>query len=287
MQFVYLILAHKGPSQLRDLVNTLQDGDNYFFIHVDRKSEMSPFLKENFVLPERVCFCENRIKVEWGAFSQIEATMELIHALQEKKTDYDYVHLLSGQDFPLQANKKIKQFFQSHKGQNFMDFFSLPYRNWSGNGGMDRISYIWMINELGLERAYELVERQKQKGVSRTFPEGISPYGGSQWWSLTKECIDYVARTCIPENILYEFYRYTYVPDEMLFQTLLLNSEFKSSIVNNNLRYINWEKGPEYPRIFRIEDEEQLKSSGKIYARKFDDGVDMQIREAIKSSLGF
>ncbi|EGE1074208.1 glycosyl transferase, partial [Escherichia coli] len=29
--------------------------------------------------------------------------------------------------------------------------------------------------------------------------------------------------------------------DEMFFQSLLLNSPFKKSIVNNNLRYIKWD----------------------------------------------
>ena len=48
MKFAYLILCHKNPSQLTDLIDTLQDGSNYFFVHVDNKVDIVPFVKYFF-----------------------------------------------------------------------------------------------------------------------------------------------------------------------------------------------------------------------------------------------
>lgn len=285
MKFAYLILAHKNPDQLWDLVYTLKDDDNYFFIHIDEKSDISSFLDGSYIISDQIFFCTERIKVSWGGFSQIEATMKLIHMLKEKNINPDYVHLISGQDYPLQTNTAIKDFFKKQSGKNFMDFFPLPYKNWSGNNGMDRLHYKWLIDEAGLERACFLVEAQKQRGMYRTYPNGFIPYGGSQWWSLTNDCIDYIAETCVPGNILYDFYRNTYVPDEMFFHTLLFNSEFNKYLINKNFRYMDWVKGPEFPRILRIEDLHQLDLLNNIYARKFDDFIDMRIRVLLKNNL--
>ena len=74
-----------------------------------------------------------------------------------------------------------------------------------------------------------------------------SPSGGA----LTYECVEYLAKTCNPNHILYNFCKTALIPDEMFFQTLLMHSEFKNTIENNNLRYIDWDSGPEYPRCLR------------------------------------
>lgn len=281
MKFAYLILTHKNPSQLSDLINTLQDGNNYFFVHIDKKVDIGPFVKEEFLIPENVFFCEERVKVSWGGFSQIEATMNMIKLFVSTGIHVDYVHLLSGQDYPIKSNTIIKDFFRHHKGFNFINFFPIPNNCWSGNGGMDRLTYKWLIDESGYERALFLVEVQKQRGMTRIYPSGFKPYGGSQWWSLTNECIKFIEEICTPHTLLYDFYRNTYIPDEMYFQTVLMNSHFKKTLCNNNLRYIDWEQGPEYPRILRFEDLQLLKTSTYLYARKFDDAIDMKIRTAL------
>lgn len=278
MKFAYLILAHKNPHQLRDMVNVLQDGDNYFFIHIDKKSDISLFINENYTTPDQVFFCTERVDISWGGFSEIEGTMKLIYMLKSRNINPDYIHLLSGQDYPLQTNFAIKDFFKKQNNKSFMEFFPLPYENWSGNGGINRLDYKWIIDEVGLDRAYFLVEAQKQREMKRAYPEGFKPYGGSQWWSLTNECIDHIAQVCVPGNILYEFYKNTFVPDEMLFHTVLLNSQLSDQIINNNLRYIDWSNGPECPRILRMDDLHKLKSSKKMYARKFDDLIDQEVR---------
>lgn len=58
MKFAYLILVHHYPFQLEELVNQLQDGENYFFIHVDNKVDQKLFQKQQYSVPENVFFCD-------------------------------------------------------------------------------------------------------------------------------------------------------------------------------------------------------------------------------------
>lgn len=49
------------------------------------------------------------------------------------------------------------------------------------------------------------------------------------------------------------------------------------------MRYIDWTKGNPY--IFRSADFEQLMSSDRMFARKFDEGIDFDIVERIFEAL--
>ena len=63
--------------------------------------------------------------------------------------------------------------------------------------------------------------------------------------------------------------RFTFGSDEVFFHTVVMNSEFKQSVVNDNLRYIDW-NNPEYgPKILGYEDWVILQESKALIARKF------------------
>ena len=51
----------------------------------------------------------------------------------------------------------------------------------------------------------------------------------------------------------------------------------------NNLRYIDWERGAPY--VFRSDDFEDLINSSCLFARKFDSTVDREIIEKIENFL--
>ena len=286
MVFAYLILVHRNPGQLRRLVDAIMEDNVFVFIHVDRKSCISDF-KNSFSSLKNVVFCSQQKQVSWGGFGMIEATLELIHTMFSCNIQPDYVHLMSGQDFPLQPNEKIQRFFSNNAGRNFLEAHIIPSPRLS-ELGLSRIRYKWYIDEKGYNKAVQLVEKQKQQNKLRPYFTDIQPYNGSQWWSLTGKCVKWIYEICKQGNRLYDFYKYTFVPDEMLFHTMLKNSEWNNTIINDNLRNIDWGRGPEYPRIWRNEDFEQLIHSEKLFARKFDAGVDnkiiIRIEKIIKQS---
>jgi len=283
MKFAYLILAHKNPEQVSRLVKAIADEHVYIFIHIDRKSHLGVFEDNLDGLPN-VIFCDEQKKVSWGGFGMIESTIELMRTMYAGEAKPDYVHLLSGQDFPLKSNAEILKFFKENKGKNFLETYTIPspllYEQ-----GLIRIRYKWFIEDEGYQRASQLVDIQKERNMIRPFFDDVQPYNGSQWWSLTNDCVRWLFETCRPGHRFYNFYKYTLVPDEMLFQTMLKNSDWNDSIVDDNMRCINWKDGPEYPRIWRNADFDRLIGSGKLFARKFDENVDDEIINKLEKHI--
>jgi len=128
--------------------------------------------------------------------------------------------------------------------------------------------------------------------LSRIFPEkrkipgGITIYGGSAWWSMTKECAEFVISSYAKNKVLRRFFKYTLIPDEMYFQTILMNSAFSTFLENNHYREIEFEGGDgTHPIVFRKEHLDRLKSSEAFFARKFDADVDPEILDMIDINL--
>ncbi|MFA6922785.1 MAG: beta-1,6-N-acetylglucosaminyltransferase [Bacteroidales bacterium] len=115
----------------------------------------------------------------------------------------------------------------------------------------------------------------------RNFPEGIEPYGGSQWWSVTKDCAEYILEFYKKNKFLIRFYKRTLLSDEMFAATCLMNSRYKSEIVNDNLRYIVFNENSSHPKTFTINDFEELMNSKKLFARKFETNIDNEILKLI------
>ena len=108
MNFAYLILAHQNPEQLYRLVQALDTDESKFIIHIDAKVEISPFIKlfENYT-PGRIFICPGRKNIDWGSYTMVEATMAMLHFLFQLELKVDYVHLISGQDYPVKSNEEI------------------------------------------------------------------------------------------------------------------------------------------------------------------------------------
>lgn len=75
-------------------------------------------------------------------------------------------------------------------------------------------------------------------------------------------------------------------PDEFLFNSLIMNSPFRSNISEKkNLRYIDWSEGNASPKVLKMEDFEKVINSNCFIARKFDENVDKEIIEKIISEI--
>jgi hypothetical protein len=64
------------------------------------------------------------------------------------------------------------------------------------------------------------------------------------------------------------YFRFVHVPDENLFQMLLLASPLRDTLVNEDLRFLHW-AGISPPPITAA-DVPEMRASAKLYARKFD-----------------
>lgn len=277
----FLILASNLGEQVIKLIKNLAIEENFdIFIHVDKK--IGSINKSTFKKFKNVFFID-RIRTDWASFSLVEAELKLLRKAV-MTNDYSYVHLLSGSDLPLKSNSEIIEFFKNETHQ-FVDFeeintykvmkridYYYPLQKFAGK----KRGIVWFLQKIG-------VVGQKVLNINRTRKlQNISFAKGSQWFSITGEFANFILKDSLGViNVL----KHGQAVDELLVQTVLLNSPFIKDISNpnyGNLRFIKWkERDVNSPEILTIKDLNELKNTNKLFARKFDETVDEKIVESI------
>lgn len=272
----YIILAHTLPEHLVRLVRRLESESARFFIHVDAgaPSEVMTEVERELGAASHVRLLP-RHRVQWAAFSQVEAVLGGVTALLEWPEKVDYGVLLTGQDYPLRPPIVIERTLQQADGRSF-----LTYRPSAGRFLRRVTRWHWHRDVLG--RKLRLPNRFVPITFRRSLPEGLRPYHGSGHWCLSRKCLDYVA-TRDPEEI--ELFRWASSPDEALFQTILINSPLAPTIVNDDLRYVDWSEGGASPRVLTTYDLDRMLASHCLFARKFDPRVDAEVIDALDASI--
>lgn len=291
MRLAFLLLVHRYPEQASLLVKTLlADKDAHIYIHVDGKAkETYSHLHREFGINKQVTFTSKRYRVYWGSFNQIRATLQLIN--DAAKGNHDYYSLLSGQDFPIKPLVGFKHYLQENKGSEFISHFSLPNPDvWVGNGGLDRMRLYWVDVRIPkysytFGRINGLAHRiQNALGIRRKIK--IKYFGGANWFTLSNAAIQYINTFVASNPGFVKRFKHTRCADEIVVQTILCNAPVPFNLNNNDLRYINWSTGPEYPKILRTEDYNTLVNTpDKFFARKFDTGTDGVILKKLSENF--
>ena len=81
--------------------------------------------------------------------------------------------------------------------------------------------------------------------------------------------------------------RYTWTPDELFFQVLIMNSLYRNSLAQHYGREIIWPRDTPSPKILGMEDYERLSASPALFARKFDELVDRQVLVSLARDHGY
>ncbi len=214
-----------------------------------------------------------RSATNWGGFGLVQATLDGLRMICQKN-DFDYVILLSGQDFPIKPKETLKDFLLENFGISYLEYYRFPHPYWRDNGGYDRIRK-WHFM-LPMKKTW--VTTKFRNGVNkilnaaapdRQIPNGLSPYGGAQWWCLYQDCVHYIVDFLRKNRAFLQFFKTVRIPDEIIFHTILLNSHLSKNIENRKLTYVDW-NGPPFPRILKNTDLAMLQKAPQFFARKFD-----------------
>ncbi len=281
---VYAMVLFKNWEQSRRVIDRLDAPGVSFVIHIDQKTD------EEFVSQARAylagrpnCHFIRRENVRWGAWGLVQVMLNGMRYVEDHAIPCDAFIYMSGQDYPIVSHAVIADHFARHPGRQFLENFALPSGPWPG-GGMDRVSsYHFQVRGRHFayppRRAAAVLPR-----VSRRLPGGYDYFGGSAAIILAANGVAYVnafVGTPLGRRLV-RYMKYSRHPDELFFQTTLMNSDLRETVVNDELRYIDWEpvEGPP-PKILRIDDLPRLRSSGKLFARKFDERVDSDVLDAL------
>lgn len=286
MKIAYLVLTHGNPKLTGHLISQLAGAQAYFIVHVDRKTDITPFLP----LAQRfsnVHFCRDRINGAWADFSLVQATLNAMTDTMQIVPDVERLVLLSGATLPVQPRSYIERFFALDQQANYMEAFAMPDEQFGKPLG--RLQHYWIRCAPPMAR----YRRRLQKMIIAYAPlrdykpafNGMQAMAGSQWWSITGQACRHILEFVQANPAFLRFCRHTDCPDEHFLQTILWNSSFRQTL-RPSITYTEWKPGSHSPetmsqrhidlfnaaRVMNAEHHNSpLPAEEVLFARKFDE----------------
>lgn len=312
MKIIYLILAHNSPETFLRQLNRLCDEQTHFYVHIDKKVDNSPFLKSaQGVNNIKFVDDDHRVCGEWGTFSLVQAVLECMEMVSRDHKD-GYVVLLSGADYPIKSRSHIREFLTSHSDSVFIRAGKLPRKDWF-EGGLPRLTdcvfhlggrrmalikpYAFSLQNLksyikiaiykpsSLPGAISVWFKRRELGIP-----GFEHYGGEFWFGAPMfsilNCQEFLRDNpqCVP------FYKEGCHPDELFFNSLLVQDVRANINLDSCLRYIHWDyTRAEQPTTFTMSDKEllvpMLEKEDMLFARKFSVERDAEILDFVDNYI--
>lgn len=282
-------MTHKNTYVLEKLLSLIDDNYNDIYIHVDKKCRDFNYNKyQQIVKKSKVYFLSDRVDIKWGEYSQVDAELKLLSCARKNK-NYNYYHLLSGQDLPIKTVSEINDFLRMNKGKEFVDYRDLSKEDYFDIYNRVSVNHIFVRRHnynfckrkiLGLcDAIYGLFQK---KVLKRDFviQKNINLNFGSQWFSITQYAADVLLQN---QEEIKNTFRYSSVPDELFVPSTL--SKNNVSMVGDNMRYILFNDESGHPYTWKKSDFDKLIHSDKLFARKFDEHVDKEIIDKLVAYL--
>src|ERR1700759_3410014 len=99
MRVAHLVITYTNPLQTERMIRRMQHPSFDFYIHVDKKIDIAghQFLSK---IPN-VYLIKDRVNVRWAGYSTVDATLRSSREILRTGKKYDFIHLMSGQDYPI------------------------------------------------------------------------------------------------------------------------------------------------------------------------------------------
>lgn len=312
-RFVYLIVSHTNPGQVLRLATAITNaspGSQIAIHHDPSKSRLdSPNLPKVHLVP-------NPLSVEWGAYSQIEM---LLHSLRwiSANLDFDWVVVISGQDYPTQSLAQFETRLASSRYDAFIRYFRIDDPgHWPRDVGARRY-YFRYVSVPRFRYYYRLPEALKRflgktktwfnesqslvriltlprglhtkvgiRRIFRPFNERFVCYGGWDWFNLNRRCVDTILKDAEGKPEIFAYYRGTLLPSESLIHSLLANND-RINVFNDACRFVHWgeKRHATSPEIIRCKDLHLVLESGEPFARKFDINIDSTVLDRLDARI--
>lgn len=279
-----VITAYKSIDMLRSLLNVL-DKRMICYVHIDRrcwnrfKGIQSEFQDVTFL---------SEYNVTWGGIEHLEAILKMLEL--SLTHEYKYVHIISGEDFPIKKIEDMERFFENtemiyadyefidgrknHADRRYRFYwpyvkFSMDYKN-NGLGGS--ICFLFQSSW-----CFPFLNKKKLGDIEEV-------YWGFVWGSYPRKAIQYVLKYIKEHQEFWNDLMTCKIPEELCFQTILMNSDLKKLMVNDNLRFWKFEGGNgSGPVYLKMEDYSEIEQSNAFFARKIL--YDSEIRKRLEKKI--
>ncbi|XP_075787848.1 beta-1,3-galactosyl-O-glycosyl-glycoprotein beta-1,6-N-acetylglucosaminyltransferase [Pelodiscus sinensis] len=283
----YSIVIYHKIDMLDRLLRSIYAPQNYYCIHVDKKSPESFLAAVKGIVScfSNVFIASQLESVVYASWSRVQADLNCMKDLYRRSMNWKYLINLCGMDFPIKTNQEIVEKLKALKGENSLETEKMP-----------------SSKEIRWKKHYEIVDgKLKNMGIDKQPPPLSTPvFSGSAYFVASRRFVEYVLENSkILEFI--EWAKDTYSPDEYLWATIqripevpgAVSSSDKYDISDMNAlaRFVKWHyfegdvsKGAPYPPcngihvrsvcVFGVGDLNWMLQKHHLFANKFDTDVD-------------
>ncbi|QXQ07597.1 beta-1,6-N-acetylglucosaminyltransferase [Sphingosinicellaceae bacterium] len=285
-KLAYFVMVHHKPAQFGWLLDAIDepaadrgsDPGDLIMVHVDMKSRLGLKADRRGVMAEVRRLCAGRPNVRilpsrftnWGGWSLSQMLLDAIASALKADGEWEYFINLSGQCYPLHPLPALKQALADGSDSVHVELLriaDLPADDWHH----------------AASPMLELPLRAIRRSGRQAAPEGFAvDHKGSQWVMLPRSFCEWIVTSPLVPPIT-KYLRGRLLSDELIMQTLALNSPFRDRIAGHYGREIYWPG----PRVLTRDDLPVLSHSTSLFARKFDAEVDEQVLRALAAANGF
>lgn len=296
MSLAIFILAHKNAAQVARLFAAVHRAEDVVVLHFDRRADaaLHRLGAELARKHDNVIVLRPRT-ILWGGYRMAAVQIEAMAAALRANSRWHHFVNLTGQDFPIKPLAAFEAHLTARPESNYVSWFD-PVLNPLWSNARDRLSryyleWPWLdavLRAPGIGRRLRSLLGWKNHlphlpRFRRDWPE-FHYYGGSNHVILSRAACDYLVNDATARATT-RWLSHSAHANEIIFQTVLLNSALAPTIVNTHLREIDFPAHSPHPRTFRLGDFERLVNSRHFFARKFDAAVDATILERLAAHV--
>ncbi len=269
-KIAFLLMAHRDPVALAAKALSLTSHGDQVAIHFDARAKRADWkrLRADLAGNPNITFAR-RVRCGWGEFSLVQASLNLIRAAQSAFTDVTHYFLISGDCYPIKTRAYVEKALEP-ADRDFIEMHDFMESDWIKTGMKeDRLHYRHWFNERTQKKAfYASLDLQRKLGFSRKVPDRLTVRIGSQWWLLRAGTIEKILAFIKRRKEVIRFFRTTWIPDEILFQTIVphvipheeINPHPPMTLVFSDYGI---------PVVFFRDHKEMLLAEPRFFARKF------------------
>eukprot|EP00752_Nemacystus_decipiens_P018205 g16334.t1 len=304
----FIMSSGDDAAKLELLLPEIYHKDNVYLVHVDAKApqdqtdNIRKLVEANFPArdgrPPNGRMLEPAGIISWGGFSITLACLYGIAAALLWDDKWDYFINLSASDFPVMTQDEMKLFLGGHadSGVSFMEGALMTgfEKRWQG-----------YTEDQGVQRHagdHTEVAMKMLGWIDRPYPQRFRLYKGEFWGIFHRSFCEYTSWS--PDNVartLAAYFTGYRISDESYFQTLACHDEGKTfPIHGDNFRFASWNEHHKdsqgrkvdangdiliHPEPLAMVSVEKIKTSGAIFARKFDFVKSREVYAAMQKEL--
>ena len=286
MKIAYIFQIFKDFEYHAKIFRMIKEPWCDIYVHIDKKSkiDLKKYIKEYGL--EDIYFLKNRISVYWGGFTQIQSTLKLFKAIHDSGEKYDRIIFITDNEFPCWSNKRIYEFFEQHKDEEFFAIakrkpnlpkFEYPESRVNAYSFFDCPLFSKMPRQKLTKMMYDFWSLQKNVfGMTRKLLP-YKYYRAHSKFYVTQEFVEFVLDYVKNNPKDLNSFKHTCCADEVFFVTVFMNSKFREKLNDKLYRFHIW--GATAPIPLDISHRENIEKSDPFICAKIVPGKSDELLE--------